>query len=80
MTNNFFFLISRHPRRHVLLKVAYLGWDLQGLASQEDTTETIEEYLFNALLRTKLIQSRETSNYHRCGRTDKGVSAFAQVS
>ena len=23
--------------------------------------------------------SRETSNYHRCGRTDKGVSAFGQV-
>jgi tRNA U38,U39,U40 pseudouridine synthase TruA len=22
---------------------------------------------------------RETSNYHRCGRTDKGVSAFSQV-
>ena len=22
---------------------------------------------------------RETSNYHRCGRTDKGVSAFGQV-
>ena len=22
---------------------------------------------------------RETSNYHRCGRTDKGVSALGQV-
>ncbi|MCL4121575.1 UNVERIFIED_CONTAM: hypothetical protein GTU68_017251 [Idotea baltica] len=28
---------------------------------------------------TKLIESRESSNYHRCGRTDKGVSAFSQV-
>ena len=26
-----------------------------------------------------MIQSREESNYHRCGRTDKGVSAFQQV-
>ena len=22
---------------------------------------------------------RETANYHRCGRTDKGVSAYGQV-
>lgn len=34
--------------------------------------------MFVALLKTCLIESRETSNYHRCGRTDKGVSAFAQ--
>ena len=27
-----------------------------------------------------LCLCRETSNYHRCGRTDKGVSAFGQVS
>ncbi|CAB4068545.1 EPT1 [Lepeophtheirus salmonis] len=40
---------------------------------------TIEAHLFKALLTTCLIQSRETSNYHRCGRTDKGVSAFRQV-
>lgn len=26
-----------------------------------------------------MIKSREESNYHRCGRTDKGVSAFSQV-
>src|SRR5262249_8940365 len=35
--------------------------------------------IFPALVQTKLIESRQTSNYHRCGRTDKGVSAFAQV-
>lgn len=35
--------------------------------------------MFRALLRTCLIESRETSNYHRCGRTDKEVSAFCQV-
>lgn len=26
-----------------------------------------------------MIESRETANYHRCGRTDKEVSAFCQV-
>ena len=46
---------------------------------QEDTEKTIEAVLFDALLKTRLIESRATSNYHRCGRTDKGVSAFSQV-
>ncbi len=27
----------------------------------------------------RLIEDRQSSNYHRCGRTDKGVSAFHQV-
>jgi len=38
-----------------------------------------ESNLFRALSRTCLIESRATSNYHRCGRTDKEVSAFCQV-
>lgn len=38
-----------------------------------------EHHLFQALIRTCLIESRETANYHRCGRTDKEVSAFSQV-
>jgi len=65
--------------RHVALKILYLGWDYQGLAAQEDTNDTIEAHLFNALTRTTLIEDRSKSNYHRCGRTDKGVSAFSQV-
>ncbi|XP_042235764.1 tRNA pseudouridine(38/39) synthase-like isoform X2 [Homarus americanus] len=73
------FDFTRHSKRHVLLKLAYLGWDYQGFAVQEDTQHTIEAQLFSALLKTRLIESRETSNYHRCGRTDKGVSAFDQV-
>jgi len=73
------FDFSLHPKRHVALKITYLGWDYQGLACQDDTNETIEAHLFDALIRTKLIESRATSNYHRCGRTDKGVSAFSQV-
>lgn len=73
------FDFSKHSKRHVLLKFCYLGWDYQGFAVQEDTQQTIEAQLFSALLKTRLIESRETSNYHRCGRTDKGVSAFEQV-
>ncbi|CAH2056220.1 unnamed protein product, partial [Iphiclides podalirius] len=65
--------------RRVLLKIMYFGWDYQGLAVQEDTTETIEHHLFHALMKSCLIRNRETSQYHRCGRTDKGVSAFSQV-
>lgn len=61
------------------MKLYYLGWDYQGFTSQEDTTETIEHHLFSALTTTCLIESRQTANYHRCGRTDKGVSAFSQV-
>ncbi|XP_049886954.1 tRNA pseudouridine(38/39) synthase-like [Pectinophora gossypiella] len=65
--------------RRVLLRILYFGWDYQGLAVQEDSNQTIEHHLFHALTKSCLIQSRETSQYHRCGRTDKGVSAFGQV-
>lgn len=73
------FDFSAHGQRHVALKIAYLGWGYQGFASQENTNNTIEEKLFEALTKTRLIESRQTSKYHRCGRTDKGVSAFGQV-
>ncbi|TKS89689.1 tRNA pseudouridine(38/39) synthase [Collichthys lucidus] len=73
------FDFSAHPRRHVALRLAYLGWAYQGFAVQENTDNTVEARLFEALLKTRLIESRQTSNYHRCGRTDKGVSAFSQV-
>ena len=32
-----------------------------------------------ALVETKLIENLEKCDYSRCGRTDKGVSAFGQV-
>lgn len=73
------FDFGAHGRRHVALKIAYLGWGYQGFASQENTSNTIEEKLFEALKKTRLVDDRQTSNYHRCGRTDKGVSAFGQV-
>ncbi|XP_010135602.1 PREDICTED: tRNA pseudouridine(38/39) synthase, partial [Buceros rhinoceros silvestris] len=41
-------------RRHVALKVAYLGWGYQGFASQENTRNTVEEKLFEALTKTRV--------------------------
>ncbi|XP_058463383.1 tRNA pseudouridine(38/39) synthase [Malaya genurostris] len=73
------FDFSKCHKRHILLRFFYLGWDYQGYATQEDSANTIEHHLFNALIRVCLIENRESSNYHRCGRTDKGVSAFHQV-
>ncbi|XP_060530616.1 tRNA pseudouridine(38/39) synthase [Cylas formicarius] len=73
------FDFSKCNFRHILLRILYLGWDYQGFTVQEDTTNTIEYHLFEALIKTCLIQNRESSNYHRSGRTDKGVSSFGQV-
>ncbi|XP_043942553.1 tRNA pseudouridine(38/39) synthase [Protopterus annectens] len=73
------FDFSAFNQRHVALRIAYLGWNYQGFASQENTNNTVEEKLFEAMTKTRLVQSRQTSCYHRCGRTDKGVSAFGQV-
>nr|XP_036231692.1 tRNA pseudouridine(38/39) synthase isoform X3 [Bactrocera oleae] len=65
------FDFKKSHKRHVLMKLLYFGWDYHGLATQEDSNATIEHHLFQALIRTCLIESRETANYHRCGRTDK---------
>ncbi|XP_055864792.1 uncharacterized protein LOC106070325 [Biomphalaria glabrata] len=73
------FDFTKYNTRHVALKVAYLGWDYNGFVVQEDTEKTIEAAMFEALLKTRLVESRENANYHRCGRTDKGVSALGQV-
>ena len=45
----------------------------------EKELDTIEKHLFTALIKSKLVESRESCGYARCGRTDKGVSAFSQV-
>lgn len=69
----------RYKKRHVAFKLLYLGWNYHGFASQDITEKTIEHELFRAFTTCCLIESRQTSNYHRCGRTDKGVSSFSQV-
>lgn len=73
------FSLRYSPRRHILLKLYYLGWNYDGYVVQETTGNTIEDHLFKALKKVNLIESRQTSNYNLCGRTDKGVSAFEQV-
>ena len=59
------FDFTMYKKRHVLLHVSYFGWNYHGFAIQETTGKTIESELFQALITTRLIESRETSNYHR---------------
>lgn len=73
------FDFSKYATQRIAFKFLYLGWDYQGFASQENTSNTIEEELFSALTKSKLIESRDGINYSCCGRTDKGVSAYGQV-
>ncbi|CAF3982489.1 unnamed protein product [Rotaria sordida] len=67
------FDFSKHSKRHIFLKFIYLGWEYHGFVVQETTSQTVEDFLFDALIKTRLIEQRATSNYHRC------VSAFTQV-
>ncbi|TPX47689.1 hypothetical protein SeMB42_g01784 [Synchytrium endobioticum] len=74
------FDFSKTSCRPIALKLAYLGHEYRGFAgSDNDIYDTIETHLFHALATTKLIPERSKCNYSRCGRTDKGVSAFDQV-
>lgn len=73
------FDFSTYRKRHLALKFLYLGWNFDGFVVQDNTSNTIEDALFNALEKIKLIENRQSSNYQRCGRTDIGVSAFSQV-
>ncbi|XP_002153998.2 tRNA pseudouridine(38/39) synthase isoform X1 [Hydra vulgaris] len=73
------FHFESYRSHRIALKFLYLGWDYQGLANQETTNNTIEDAIFNAMIKAKLIEDRVLCKYSRCGRTDKGVSAFGQV-
>ncbi|ORX44354.1 pseudouridine synthase [Piromyces finnis] len=74
------FDIKKYNQRPIALKIAYLGWNYYGYAAQEgENVDTIESHLFKALQTAKLIKDRESCRYNRCGRTDKGVSAFCQI-
>ncbi|KAL0480799.1 Pus3 [Acrasis kona] len=73
------FDFSKHPKRHVALKIAYIGFNYQGFASQTHVQNTVENKIFEALLKVKLISDPNNCKYTRCGRTDSGVSAFGQV-
>ncbi|KAI8062772.1 pseudouridine synthase [Gilbertella persicaria] len=74
------FDISHYGQRRIALKVAYLGWEYFGFASQNDPlVSTVEDQLFKAFETCRFIENRDGCNFTRCGRTDKGVSGLGQV-
>jgi tRNA pseudouridine38/39 synthase len=73
------FQFDNYAQRYVAIKFLYIGEKYDGLARQDHTDETVEHYLFRTLIHTKLIKDIASCGYTRCGRTDKGVSAFGQV-
>lgn len=77
------FDFSKFTTRHVAIRFAYLGWNYSGLAVQLNSPnlETVEGHILDCMYKAKLIPTRnpQDCNFSRCGRTDKGVSAFKQV-
>ncbi|CAH0493462.1 unnamed protein product [Peronospora farinosa] len=71
--------MSNYVVRAVAVKFLYIGEKYSGFARQDHMPETVERYLYEALVRSKLIENIEDAGYSRCGRTDRSVSAFGQV-
>ncbi|KAF5642823.1 tRNA pseudouridine synthase 3 [Fusarium sp. NRRL 52700] len=78
---------SKYSTRYIALKLAYLGKNYGGFEFQAmANAPSIEEELWNALTKACLIfpdderiVDFDCCEYSKCGRTDKGVSAFGQV-
>lgn len=80
---------SKYSTRFIALKFAYIGKNYNGFEYQSSgLLPTIEEELWKALVKACLIfPNPERPNevdwnvceYSKCGRTDRGVSAFGQV-
>ncbi|EMD00614.1 hypothetical protein BAUCODRAFT_175867 [Baudoinia panamericana UAMH 10762] len=84
---------SKYTTRLIALKFAYLGGAYNGFEHHANNTTplpTVEEELWRALRKTKLIFPEfggrsedevcwDGCEYSKCGRTDRGVSAFGQV-
>lgn len=49
------------------------------MCAEESAEHTVEYTMVEAMKRTRLLESLEASGWARCGRTDKGVSAWANV-
>ncbi|KAK9466718.1 pseudouridine synthase [Lipomyces arxii] len=78
------FNFGAHSTRYVALKFAYMGWNYNGLNVQQVPTPlpTVEGLILEALATCKLLEDPDDLDkceFNRCGRTDKGVSALAQV-
>lgn len=78
---------SKYSTRYIALKLAYLGKNYGGFEFQAMGNQpSIEEELWNALTKACLIFPEDEKlvdfdccEYSKCGRTDRGVSAFGQV-
>ncbi|PHH84945.1 hypothetical protein CDD83_1139 [Cordyceps sp. RAO-2017] len=78
---------SRYSTRYIALKLAYLGKRYGGFEFQPSGNQpSIEEELWKALTKSCLIFPEDERvvdfgccEYSKCGRTDRGVSAFGQV-
>ncbi|KAM5345743.1 hypothetical protein ACJ41O_011604 [Fusarium nematophilum] len=78
---------SKYSTRYIALKFAYLGKNYGGFEFQAmANAPSIEEELWNALTKACLIFPKDERvvdfdccEYSKCGRTDRGVSAFGQV-
>lgn len=81
---------SRYSTRYVAFKFAYLGKEYGGFEYQGSAAlPTIEEELWKAFVTSCLIVPKGNPDevrwedpaleYSKCGRTDRGVSAFGQV-
>jgi tRNA pseudouridine38/39 synthase len=85
---------SKYSTRLIALKLAYLGKRYNGFehhCNQTTPLPTIEEELWKVLNKARLIFPQganpmspgevnwEGCEYSKCGRTDRGVSAFGQV-
>lgn len=73
------FDMSQYGKRLIAIRFMYEGWRFHGFAYQVDNQNTVEHHLFSALIKTRLVESRDTCDYSRSGRTDVGVSALGQV-
>ncbi|KAI9029109.1 pseudouridine synthase, partial [Phycomyces nitens] len=76
------FDMNKYGQRRVAFKVAYLGWNYLGFASQNDpiSTPTVEDEIFKAFRAARLMHpTPEQAQFSRCGRTDRGVSGLGQV-
>ncbi|KFY14904.1 hypothetical protein V492_02333 [Pseudogymnoascus sp. VKM F-4246] len=85
---------SRYSTRLVAFKLAYLGKGYNGFEhhlNNKTRLPTVEEKIWEALVKARLIFPKGAAldgsgeinwdgcDYSKCGRTDKGVSAFGQV-
>eukprot|EP00658_Telonema_sp_P-2_P033415 TRINITY_DN24531_c0_g2_i5.p1 TRINITY_DN24531_c0_g2~~TRINITY_DN24531_c0_g2_i5.p1 ORF type:complete len:385 (-),score=80.03 TRINITY_DN24531_c0_g2_i5:192-1346(-) len=74
------FDFSRFAQRKVAMKLSYVGFLVpQGFVQQAPEDGTVEDLLFQAVVKCCLNSSKEACGYSRCGRTDKGVSAQGNV-